>query len=119
MTLTLGDQWQSIEPILNCSEALKAKGIRDHILKLPDGVAQKHLIFHYLNYSTTKAQEEQTEQGETGRTRAVMRGLSNSIVSTTSSIIGLGVAGLKFMLPANLFWTKILCVMATSKSYVL
>lgn len=104
---------------MDCSKYLKVKNIASYFNSLPDAFKYNRLLTAYLLHST--AERKDLDAGEKEKSNIAMdvvKGIGKGVTGVASTVLNLGMSGLNFMLPQNLFWQSIFCVMACSKSYV-
>lgn len=89
----------------------------NYFVNLPEDVKKTRFIMANLIHSTTEPQKAE-KKNDKNIAEKMIGGVTDTITNSASSIFSLGMDSLNFILPGNLFWDSVFCVMATSKSYV-
>ena len=91
---------------------LEAKGLASYIQQLPEKLRKSRFIFSMSKHTTTRPQEH--EKGD--------QDFGDQMVNRISNVASIGKnmfnAGLGFILPNNLFFDNVFCVLSTCKSYL-
>lgn len=85
-------------------------------MNLPDSTRKSRFIMGMVAHSKTSPQNK--EKKDQNIASKMISGVTDKITSSASSIFSMGVSSINFILPGNLMWNTVFCVMATSKSYV-
>lgn len=100
-----------IKDSMDCSKLLAAKGLKEYIDTLSVEMRQNRFIIAKMTHSITKKTESKQDAN-------IIENLAGGLKSGVTSILNVGISGLNFILPGNLFWNKVFCVLATPKSWV-
>lgn len=104
---------------LDFTVALKAKDLQKYISKLSKKTRENKFVIGVLQHTTTEPQKSKSGNEDKNIAEKVIHGFTDKLTSGATSLFSFGKSGLNFILPGNLFWDKVFCIMATSKSYVL
>jgi hypothetical protein len=70
-----------------------------------------------LHHSTTAPQKADVRDDK-NIAEKMFDGVTDTLTTGATTIFSLGVDSLNFIMPGNLFWNNVFCIMATTKSYV-
>ena len=70
-----------------------------------------------LTHSTTNPQDNK-DKSDQNIAAKMFSGVTDTITSSANTIFSVGMSGINFILPGNLLWDTLFCVMATNKSFV-
>ena len=96
---------------LDYSKLLQAKGVKEYFDSLPADMQRNRFIIAKMTHSETKKANTKADTN-------IIEDLAGGLKFGVSSLINVGISGLNFILPGNLFWNKRFCVLATPKSWV-
>ncbi len=94
---------------------MKVKGIQNYYENIPLDLRKNRFMSSFAKHTTTKREEGEILKDENIALK-MATGMVKGVTSIATTIIG---TGMSFVLPANLFWDNMFCVLATSKSYVI
>lgn len=97
---------------------MRAKGILNFYLNFPESMRTSRFMMGTVLHSTTAPQQVE-KQDDKNIAEMMYHGVTDTITTSATTIFSLGMDSLNFMLPGNLFWDNVFCIMATTKSYVL
>ena len=89
----------------------------NYFLNLPEKFRNSRFMMANLIHSTTEPQKADVRDDK-NIAEKVIGGVTGTITSSATTIFSLGMDSLNFILPGNLFWDNVFCIMATTKSYV-
>ena len=96
------------------TKPMKSKGLLNQYELFSDRIRKNRFVFSVSKHSTTKREETEILKNQNIAMK-VTGEVFNNITSTATNIFS---TGMNLLLPNNLFWDTLFCVMATSKSYV-
>lgn len=81
---------------------------------------KSRFMLGYMTHCVTELEQE--KKADDKKDKNIVTGMVTGITDLTKGIIKTGTnmlqIGVNFMIPLNIFWDKVFCMMATSKSYV-
>lgn len=103
-----------IKPLMDTTKVMKVKGIQSYYDNIPLELRRNRFMSSFAKHTTTKREEGEILKNENIALKYTT-GLVKGVTSIATNLIS---TGINFVLPANLFWDNMFCVLATSKSYV-
>lgn len=104
--------WDSIKHDFDYTKELVSKDLMSSYSDLSVKMQKSRFMMSYLFYCEIKPDPKE-EKSKNVALAAV--DMVKGLTKTATNMLTLGV---NFMIPLNIFWDKVFCIMATSKSYV-
>lgn len=82
-------------------------------------MAKSRFMMGYMMYCKTELPENEKPKEDTNLFTDITSGITKGITDLTKTTTNILQMGVNFVIPLNIFWDKVFCIMATSKSYVL
>ncbi len=108
--MTQGENWNSIKDEFNFNEVLEAKNILNHLNSFKENKRKSRFMMGFCSHSLTDKADDSIPTDPTDIKKVV-----NGVTKTATAFLTVGI---NFVLPTNIFWNKVFCIMVTPKSFV-
>lgn len=108
------ENWDTIKDKFNYKEVLEDKASGSILNEIKERMRKTRFMMGFMMHSETDTKEEfkPKEDGDLlNQTKNIMSG----ITKTTADMLTMGI---NILVPLDLFWDKVFCIMGTSKNYV-
>lgn len=96
---------------------LESKGLWPSFENLSSKFKEANFKCGKLRWATTKLEAEEVAKNH-GLALNLIFGITKGVTKMVTTGLSLVTSGINFILPSNLFWDNIFCVMATARSFV-